>query len=47
MALGFDDPVFVLLLGGIVAVILFLYFLARRTLVGLRAGYDEGYDRER
>jgi hypothetical protein len=47
MAPGFDDPVFLLLLGGILAVVFFLYFLARRTLVSLREGYDRGYDRKR
>lgn len=36
----FDDPVFLILVVALVGTILFLYLLARRTLLGLREGYE-------
>ncbi|MFB6303507.1 MAG: hypothetical protein ABEH78_11695 [Haloferacaceae archaeon] len=43
MAPGFDDPVFLLLLGAMVVLVLLAYFFVRRTLVSLREGYEEAY----
>ncbi|MFC4357018.1 hypothetical protein ACFO0N_03535 [Halobium salinum] len=36
------DPVFVGLLVVILGLVFFLYLMARRTLLGLREGYDQG-----
>ena len=41
MAIGFDDPVFLFLLGTMVLFVLLAYLFVRRTLVNLREGYDE------
>lgn len=35
------DPIFVFLLVAIVGTIFFLYFLARKALVGFRRGYED------
>lgn len=43
MAIGFDDPVFLLLLGGMVLVVVLVYLFVRRTLVDLREGYEDAY----
>lgn len=40
--LGGLDPVFVGLLVVILAFVFFAYLLVRRTLLGLREGYDQG-----
>ncbi|WP_435161620.1 hypothetical protein [Halorubrum sp. SY-15] len=36
------DPLFVLVLLGLFGLLFFGYLLARRTLLGLREGYDDG-----
>ncbi|MFB6156625.1 MAG: hypothetical protein ABEJ34_02130 [Haloferacaceae archaeon] len=43
MAIGFDDPVFLLLLGAMVLFVLLVYLFVRRTVTDLREGYEEGY----
>lgn len=39
---AFGDPVFVMLLIAILAFAFFMYLLARRTLLGMREGYQQG-----
>lgn len=39
---AFSDPVFLLLLVSVLLFILFVYFLLRRTFLGLKQGYEEG-----
>ena len=39
---AFSDPIFVGLLVALLAFALFMYLLVRRTLLGLREGYDRG-----
>ncbi|MFB6304600.1 MAG: hypothetical protein ABEH47_05495 [Haloferacaceae archaeon] len=43
MAIGFDDPVFIGLLGAMVLFVLLVYLFLRRTMLGLREGYEEAY----
>ncbi|MFB6127257.1 MAG: hypothetical protein ABEJ79_08220 [Halolamina sp.] len=37
-----SEPVFVLLVAALLGLTLFLYLLARRTLLSLQEGFDEG-----
>jgi hypothetical protein len=39
---AFQDPIFVMLLIAILVFALFMYLLARRTLLGMREGYQQG-----
>ncbi|MFW5918034.1 MAG: hypothetical protein ACOCR0_00995 [Haloferacaceae archaeon] len=39
---AFQDPVFVLLLIAILVFAIFMYLLARRTLLSMREGYQQG-----
>lgn len=39
---AFQDPIFVMLLISILVFALFMYLLARRTLMGMREGYQQG-----
>jgi hypothetical protein len=39
---AFRDPVFVMLLIAILVFAFFMYLLARRTLMGMREGYQKG-----
>lgn len=39
---AFQDPIFVMLLVAILVFALFMYLLARRTLMGMREGYRQG-----
>jgi hypothetical protein len=43
---AFQDPVFVMLLISILVFALFMYLLARRTLIGMREGYQQGRGNE-
>ena len=40
-----DDPIFIGLAVLIVGFIFFVYLMLRRTLLGLREGYDQGRER--
>jgi hypothetical protein len=39
---AFKDPIFVMLLVAILVLALFMYLLARRALLGMREGYQQG-----
>ena len=39
---AFQDPIFVMLLIAILVLALFMYLLARRSLMGMREGYQQG-----
>ncbi|MFB6281262.1 MAG: hypothetical protein ABEH40_04510 [Haloferacaceae archaeon] len=43
MAPALDDPVFLFLLGAMIALVLLVYLFVRRTLLSLREGYEEAY----
>lgn len=42
---AFSDPVFLILLGIVLLFMFFFYLLLRRTVLGLREGYEKGRQR--